>query len=181
MPYRPPRGVRPPQLEGKRTGRPKKVKEAPLSQESEGLLAAMRHVLATPQDRTYEQRAVREWLEEDQKGFLRYLAKLEAADSTRRGPLTLDVVNALSNRLEAVMVRCLEKHAAKRGDSGEALAGPQERGDSPRGSFGADGAPKAAVSSALQERDDGPRGSFEGEDFLEDFLEPRGGRGGHGP
>jgi hypothetical protein len=126
MPYRPPKGVRPPQLEGKRTGRPKKVTEEPLSQESEGLLAAMRHVLATPKDRTYEQKAVRAWLDKDQKGFLRHLAKLEAAELTRRGPLTLEVVDAVTNRLEVVMLRWLEKHVRKQGDSGEVLAELQE-------------------------------------------------------
>jgi hypothetical protein len=172
MAFRPPKGVRPPQLEGRRTGRPKKVTAAPLSHESAGLLAAMRHVLATPTDRTCEQRAVRKWLEKEQNGFFRQLAKLEAAALTSRPPLPLDVVNALENRLEVVVVRCLKKHAVEREDSGEVRAGLQERGNSPRDSFDAAGAPKAAVSSAQQERGNSPRGSFEGEEFLEDFLEP---------
>jgi hypothetical protein len=133
MGYRPPKGVRPPQLEGKRTGRPKKVRAAPLAQEAEPLAQAMRHVLATPADRTHEQREVRRWLERDRRGFLRHLAKLEAAELARPRPLTPEAVDglaaALADRLEAVIARCLEQHAVKREGPGEVLAGPQERGD----------------------------------------------------
>src|SRR5262249_18098517 len=133
MGYRPPKGVRPPQLEGKRTGRPKKAKAAPLAEEAEPLAQAMRHVLATPADRTHEQREVRRWLERDRRGFLRHLAKLEAAELARPRPLTREGVDglaaALAARLAAAVVRCLEKHAAKREGPGEVLAGPPERGD----------------------------------------------------
>jgi hypothetical protein len=153
--------VPPPQLAGKRTGRPKKVKEEPLSQESEGLLAAMRHVIATPpaSDRTHEQKAMRDWLEEDPAAFRRHLARLEVAERASRPPLTGAEVDALAGRvadqLEAAVMRCLRRHAAEREGPGVNVAGPPPRG-----------------GGRSQERGSGQRGSFGGEKFLEDFGKP---------
>ena len=53
----------------------------PLSEESQGMLAAMQHVVTRPasRDTTYEQREYRKWLKEDRKGFMNRKAELEKA------------------------------------------------------------------------------------------------------
>lgn len=56
--------------------------------EGEGLLAAMRHVLANPDkrlDATEEQRQCRGWLADNRDGFFRERAKLEAAELVAKG------------------------------------------------------------------------------------------------
>jgi hypothetical protein len=156
MAFRPPKGVRPPQLEGKRTGRPKKVKELTPSQESEGTLAAMRHVISTPpaSDTTYQRRELRKWLEKNRNGFMRLLLKLEEAELTRRGPLQLEVVDAVTHRLETIMVQWLERNVRNAGIQSGIRGEQQER-----------------RSSQPQEGGNSQRRSIEKEDFLEDFLE----------
>src|SRR5262249_36226336 len=55
------------------------ARKEPLSEESEGMLPAMQHVVQRPAsaDRTYEQREYRKWLKKDRKGFMTKLADLE--------------------------------------------------------------------------------------------------------
>jgi hypothetical protein len=75
MAYRPPKGVRPPQLEGKRTGRPKGSVSPPR------LLRDMRWVSNHPEeeDKTQGHRICRAWLQENRKGFMAKMCYLEQA------------------------------------------------------------------------------------------------------
>jgi len=142
MGYRPPKGVPPPQLQGKRTGRPRGSRNyarawrdclwghehrndpfalpptgaarlwqsfasrypdaleawleevgllsgpppvVPLSEEGEDLLAVVRHVLHKPgsEDRTHQQRNIREWKKAHPSKFLNLLMRLEREEEKR--------------------------------------------------------------------------------------------------
>src|SRR5947209_37728 len=63
-------------------------KPAVLSEDSQGMLEAMRHVVTTPpsRDTTYEQREYRRWLKQDRKGFMTKKADLERAALGAREP-----------------------------------------------------------------------------------------------
>jgi hypothetical protein len=129
MGYKPPRGISPPQLRGRRTGRRPKLR---LSEESAGPLAqAMRSVLASAaeSDKTHEQQRLRKWLEENPTSFLRHLARLELAERPRPA-LTAAEVDALAVRLAdalgAAVAKALERHGGPEG-RGVIVAGPPER------------------------------------------------------
>jgi hypothetical protein len=98
MGFRPPKGVRPPQLEGKRTGRPKGSRSASC------LLRHMRAVLRQDEteDRTAAQKAVRQWFRKNPGKFLSQLAALEQAHQagqekkvTARKEAVLDLLDEL--------------------------------------------------------------------------------------
>jgi hypothetical protein len=64
---------------------PSQEPERVLAEESDGMLAAMRHVVRRPAtaDQTYEQAEYRSWLKQDRKGFLAKLADLERAEISK--------------------------------------------------------------------------------------------------
>jgi hypothetical protein len=76
MGYRPPKGVRPPQLEGKRCGRPKG------SRNRSSLLLAMLHVWrrGPEEDKTEFQKMMRKYMKEHTVDFLDRLVEMEHPD-----------------------------------------------------------------------------------------------------
>jgi hypothetical protein len=103
----------------------------PLSEESEGMLAAMRHVVTKPpsRDTTYEQKEYRKWLNLDRKGFMTKKADLEkvalagqgkggAAPGDGQLATTPVEQDEASLRVEELIDRLLEKaNAAAKGTS----------------------------------------------------------------
>ncbi len=73
MGYRPPKGVRPPQLEGKRTGRPRGSTNRPF------MLLDMLRVCRRPadEDKTPGQKMMRKWMDERPHEFFDTLMNLE--------------------------------------------------------------------------------------------------------
>jgi hypothetical protein len=88
-----------------------------LTSESEGMLAAMVHVVTKPawEDRTHEQRNYRDWLKRDIKGFMAKKADLEKAEVAARqsdssdGPVEPKAVDEGTRRVMELLAPEWEK------------------------------------------------------------------------